>query len=222
LESDPRTYVFDLDGVIYRGNEPQPHASETLRELRLRGHKISFFTNNSTKSREDYKAKLDGMNIPVSLDEIMTSAYATALYLQEQGRTGSCVYVVGENGLVHELESTGMEILQNSHNGRADFVVVGLDKQFTYEKMMCAQQHILAGAKFIATNTDATFPVEEGVVIPGGGAIVSSIETASGIEPMVIGKPQTYALSKLLQIAGGTPERSIMIGDRLESICLLF
>jgi len=217
----PQTYVFDLDGVIYRGNEPQPHASEVVRELRSRGRSVYFVTNNSTQPREDYQLKLGRMNIAVQPDEVTTSAYATVLYLQEHGAIGRRVYVVGEAGLVRELEAGGMEVVRDSSAGKADCVVVGLDRQFSYRKLEEAQQAILAGAQFLATNRDATYPVEDGHVIPGGGAIVSAIETASGTKPLVIGKPETYAIEKVLTSARSKPEESVMVGDRLETDILL-
>lgn len=217
----PRTYVFDLDGVLYRGDAPLPHVSETVRELRRRGRRIYFFTNNSGRSREDFQAKLERMDIPAPADEVMTSGYATSLYFKENNHLGKCVYVVGESGLEHELESAGMEISKNGSSGKIDFVVAGIDREFTYEKLTHAQQAILNGATFIATNRDSTFPVENNVVIPGGGAIVSAIETASGVKPYVIGKPWTYALEKILESAKSTPEESIMVGDRLETDIML-
>ena len=217
----PHTYVFDLDGVIYRGDEPQPHASETVRELKRRGRTVFFLTNNSTRSREDYRTRLERMDIPAELGDIMTSAYATALYLRERGAIGQRVYIVGEEGLAHELKAVGMEVVRDGSLGDIDYVVAGMDRQFSYDKLLEAQRAILAGAKFIATNRDATYPVEHRGIVPGGGAIVSAIETASGIEPLVIGKPQTYAVEKVLELSGSRPEDSVIVGDRLETDILL-
>jgi 4-nitrophenyl phosphatase len=213
----PQTYVFDLDGVIYRGNEAQPHASEAVRQLRHRERRVFFFTNNATQSRADFQAKLARMDIPAEPAEIMTSAYATALYLHQKGTMGTRVYVVGESGLVHELESMGLEVVVDPVKHPVDYVVAGLDRHFTYEKLTRAQQAILSGARFIATNRDATLPLEGGNVIPGGGALVSAIETASGTEPITIGKPETFALEMVLEFAGSAPEESVMVGDRLET-----
>ena len=213
----PQTYVFDLDGVIYRGNEAQPHASEAVRQLRLRGRKVFFFTNNTTQSRLDFQTKLAGMDIPAELGEIMTSAYATALYLHQEGTNGSRVYTVGESGLIKELESVGLKIVTDPDKEAVDFVVVGLDRHFTYDKLTKAQQAILSGARFIATNRDATYPIEGGKIIPGGGSMVSAIETASGAAPITIGKPETYALEMVLELAGSVPEESVIVGDRLET-----
>ncbi len=222
VNASPKTYVFDLDGVIYRGEIPLPHASETLLELEHRGRKVFFFTNNSAAHRDDYLSKLSDMGIPVSYDKLMTSAYATVLYLKEHDGTGRKAYVVGGAGLVRELREAGVDVVCESESPACvDYVIVGLDREFTYDKLKFAQHAILSGAKFIATNTDATYPVEDGVVLPGGGSIVASIRTASGAEPVVIGKPETYALEKILEFAGTTAEESVMVGDRLETDILL-
>lgn len=213
----PLTYVFDLDGVIYRGNEPQPHASETLLELARRGHKIFFLTNNATKSRKDYQDKLQGMNIPAQPNQIVTSAYATSLFIKEQGKEKPKAFVVGEAGLIHELESVGVEIVEDVYQNKVDYVVVGLDRGFNYKKLTDAQYAILSGATFIATNPDATYPLEEGKLAPGSGAVVSAVETATSTKPVVIGKPHSYAVKKVLELADATPATSIMIGDRLDT-----
>jgi 4-nitrophenyl phosphatase len=221
VNGPPQTYVFDLDGVIYRGDEPQPHASETVRELKRRGRRVFFLTNNSSQSREDYQVKLAGMGISARRDDIMTSAHATALYLLENAEPGERVYVVGEAGLARELDAAGIDVVRDGYSGEVEYVVVGLDRRFNYDKLVRAQQAILAGAKFVATNRDATFPMEGGALMPGGGAIVSAIETASGVRPVLIGKPETYALQKLLELAGSAPGSAVIVGDRLDTDILV-
>jgi HAD superfamily hydrolase (TIGR01450 family) len=161
------------------------------------------------------------MGISVGIEKIMTSSYATALYLRENGKPDGCAFVVGESGIVHELESAGIRVVRDEDISSVDYVVVGIDRKFNYEKLTQAQQAILAGAKFIATNRDATFPIENGRVVPGGGAIVSAIETASGVKPILIGKPESYALDKILELEDSKPSESIIIGDRLETDILL-
>lgn len=212
-------YVFDLDGVIYRGTEPQPHCRETIHTLRDRGHIVRFFTNNSAESRDSYVRKITGMGIPVALDEIMTSSYATALYFVERGRVGDTVYRIGEAGMAKELTDAGMIVIHDDEqpDARIDHVVVGLDRKFHYRKLARAMRAILDGAEFIATNRDATFPVESGELMPGGGCMVSAIITAVGKEPHVIGKPETYALRKILDQTQTPPERAIVVGDRLDT-----
>ncbi|MHB9037358.1 MAG: HAD-IIA family hydrolase [Armatimonadota bacterium] len=217
--TDRFTYVFDLDGVIYRGYEPQPHAKEVLLALRSRGHAVRFYTNNAAKSRQFYVSKLESMGIPTPIGDIMTSSYATALYFIEKNAIGKTVYRIGERGMAEEFEAVGMKVLYDDDepNAKIDFVTVGIDREFHYRKLARAQKAILDGAQFIATNEDATFPVEGGALMPGGGCMVAAVRTATGIEPFVVGKPETYAYDKILELTNCPPERSIMIGDRLET-----
>jgi len=216
---DRLTYVFDLDGVIYRGNEPQPHSRETILHLRNSGHFVRFYTNNSAKSRLVYQRKLESMGIPTPIDEIMTSSYAAALYFQEIGAQGKVVYRIGEQGMVDEFEAVGMKVITGDEcpNAEISFVVVGIDRQFTYSKLARAMKAILGGAQFLATNEDATFPIEGGGLLPGGGCMVAAIRTATATEPFVVGKPETYAFDKVLQLANTPPERAIIVGDRLDT-----
>ncbi len=212
-----RTFVFDLDGVVYRGEQPLPGAAETIETLQHFGHQVCFFTNNSTQSRTEYAHKLRNIGLSVDETRIMTSAYATALYLEERGEQGKAVLAVGEKGLHEELDRVGMKLVGNGVRERVDYVVVGLDRDFTYEKLLKAHRAIVCGAKFIATNRDATFPLEDGLVIPGGGTMVAAIETATGVKPLLIGKPETYAIRKVFELAHASPEDAVVVGDRLDT-----
>lgn len=214
---EPLTYVFDLDGVIYRGAEPQPHAAETVLALRSQGHIVRFYTNNSSLSREAYSARLGTFGIPATIDEIMTSSYAAALYFVENNATGKTVYQIGQAGVTHELEAVGMKVIKNMDqpNAKIDYVVVGIDKEFTYRKLARAQSAIVAGAKFIATNEDMTFPMENGAVSPGNGCLVAAVRAATSVEPFVVGKPHDYALLKILELTNTPRERAVIVGDSL-------
>lgn len=214
-----QTYVFDLDGVVYRGDEPQPHAQEVILALRSRGHNVRFYTNNSAQSRQSYSMKLASMGIPTPPDDIMTSSYAAALYFVEHCAEGKTVYRIGEQGITEELEAVGMNVIGNGDcpEYHIDYVVVGIDHDFHYSKLARAQQAVLDGAKFIATNEDPTFPIEGGRLLPGGGCMVAALRTATAVEPFVVGKPQTYAFDKILEFTNTPPERAIMIGDRLDT-----
>jgi phosphoglycolate/pyridoxal phosphate phosphatase family enzyme len=209
--------VFDMDGVLFRMDDPLPGAAEAVQRLRSRGERVFFLTNNSSKSRDEYVTKLARFDIPSSPDEIVTSAYATALLFAESGQVGKGVFVVGEAGLKRELSEGGMRIVEDPESEQPDFVVAGWDRQFTYAKMAAAQQAILRGAAFIATNRDKTYPDSGGRVLPGGGAIVAAIETCSGVVPRTIGKPEPYTLELILRLAGATPEDCLVIGDRLDT-----
>lgn len=216
-----RTFVFDLDGVVYRGDQPLAGAVDTIETLRRLGDQVYFFTNNSTHTRTTYVEKLGRMGIPADEDHIMTSAYATALYLVEKGARGASVFVVGEEGPREELKAVGMKLVEDGLNEKVDYVVVGMDRKFNYDTLTKAQHAILGGAEFVATNRDATFPLEAGVIVPGGGAIVAAIEVATGVTPTLIGKPETPTVRKVLELAHASPENSVVVGDRLDTDVLV-
>jgi len=209
--------IFDLDGVVYRGETVLPGAVETIAQLRRQGYLVRFLTNNSTRSRASYTQRLGELGIPCPPEEVMTSAYGTACYFQEHGLAGAAM-VVGEAGLYQELAAAGLQVYwswQEAAVGQVDFVVVGLDREFDYQRLTHAQQAILAGARFVATNRDPTFPVE-GRIIPGGGCMVSAIETATGQRPLTIGKPETYLVDLMLRQAGRQGCQAVMVGDRVD------
>jgi 4-nitrophenyl phosphatase len=215
-------YVFDLDGVLYLGDTPIPHATEAIIRLQQAGKALYFLTNNSGRTRADYREKLASVNgLHVSEDSIFTSAYATALYLKSVGAAGRKVFVIGEAGLVQELADIGGLIPITQPDSipftEIDYVVSGIDRQFTYDKLRYAHAAIAHGhAQFIATNRDATYPVESGP-IPGSGSLVAALATAVGKDPFVIGKPETHAYEAILKAAGVTAENSVMVGDRLDT-----
>ena len=219
----PRSvYIFDLDGVLYLGDTAIPYAADAVRRLQDAGKQIYFLTNNSGKTRAEYRKKLadvNGLNVPESA--VFTSAYATALYLKQRGAAGRSVFVIGEPGLAAELSASGGLIPMTEPDSAEvhdiDYVVVGIDRQFTYDKLRFAHAAITRGhAQFIATNRDATFPMEAGE-IPGGGSLVASLATATGREPVTIGKPETHAYEAILDAAGVTAADSVMVGDRLDT-----
>jgi 4-nitrophenyl phosphatase len=209
--------VFDLDGVVYLGDTPIPHAIETLNRLAGDGHRLYFLTNNSTASRQNYVDKLARIGFLTNPTQVMTSAYATALYLEALGAAGKRVFVVGESGLKAEMEGVGLLVVDLDDPTPADFVVAGLDRTLTFDKLSRAHQEIAVnGATFIATNRDATYPLETGT-IPGGGAIVAPIEYSTGVRGATIGKPEPGTWLRILALAGARPEGALMIGDRPET-----
>ncbi len=220
--SAPSVYVFDLDGVMYLGDTPIAYAAEAVTRLYEAGRQVFFLTNNSGRTRADYRAKLaqvNGLDVPETA--IFTSAYATALYLKQRGAAGRSAFVIGEPGLAAELTASGglecVTVPDSTDPAEIDYVVVGIDRQFTYDKLRFAHAAITRGhAQFIATNRDATFPMEVGE-IPGGGSLVAALATATGREPITIGKPETHAYEAILLSARVTAPESVMIGDRLDT-----
>jgi len=211
-----KAVIFDLDGVIYRGQTPLPGAGDVTRWLQARDFQTYYFTNNSTKTRESYVELLAGYGISTDVDHIVTSASLTARYFTDNGLSRARVLVVGEDGLPAELREAGVRVVRRRGGKPVDYVVVGMDRKFTYAKLHEAQQAILAGATFIATNRDATYPIE-GNVIPGGGSIVAAVATAAEKEPLLIGKPSPEAGKLITHMAGVAPHEALMVGDRLET-----
>jgi len=209
------TLIFDLDGVIWRGEAPVPGASDSVASLRASGVRCLFATNNSSRPPLFYAQKLGAMGIDAAPDAIVTSSSATALHLSKHLPPGFSAYVVGEAGIALALQSIGA-VLVDENAEKADCVVAGIDRDFHYSKLRAAQKFLLGGAQFIATNRDATFPVEGGV-LPGAGSIVAAIATASGTEPLSMGKPEPAMLLTILEDYGLTPTQAAMIGDRLDT-----
>ena len=212
-----KAVIFDLDGVIYRGKSLIPHAAEAVRWARARGLCVRFLTNNSTLTRDDYSQRLEEFGIPTPPEHVMTSAYATAAYLKACGEPGAKVLVVGEGGLRAEIAAVGFDVVPASNADGARYVAVGMDRQFRYEMLRAAMAAILAGAEFIASNRDTTFPIENGGLLPGGGTIVAAIEAAVGFPPLLIGKPTPRMLEMVICEVGCKPAEAVIVGDRLDT-----
>ena len=206
-------YIFDLDGTVYRGSEALPTAAATLAELRRRGALVRFLTNNSSQTPAVQVDKLSGMGIEARPEEVLTSAVGTARYLRKHELLR--VFVVGEPGLIDVLKSHGIRSIGGREE--CDAVVAGICRSFTYDLMNDALQQLLKGVPFVATNADATYPLEGGRLVPGAGAIVSAIQTCSGITPVVIGKPDPMLVRMVLDETGIAPSDALVVGDRYET-----
>lgn len=212
-----KAFIFDLDGVVWRGQSPVPGARESVARLRAAGHLCLFATNNSTRLPEFFSEKLGAMGIEAAPEAVVTSSTATALYLSRHLPQGFSAYVVGEEGIADVLRGIGAQVVGETEDVESvDCVVVGIDRDFKYAKMQRAQQFLLRGAKFIATNRDATFPIEGGVV-PGAGSVVAAVATAAGMEPLSMGKPEPGMLLAILEEHSLQPHEAAMIGDRLDT-----
>lgn len=204
-------YIFDLDGTLFRGEEPVLGAPETLARLRSSGAGVRFLTNNSSQTRDAYVAKLTRLGFEAFPEEVYSSAIGTAAWLSSNGVTSA--FVVGEPGLAATLEASGIHVTSESPAS----VVVGICKSFTYDLLNQAMQHIRAGARFVATNTDPTYPIEGGRFIPGSGSIVASVRTCSETEPVVIGKPNPYLINLILRDASVQAKDALVVGDRMDT-----
>ncbi|MCC7228797.1 MAG: HAD-IIA family hydrolase [Fimbriimonadaceae bacterium] len=206
-----RLAIFDLDGTLFRGEEPIPGAVEALGRSRGQGIQIRFLTNNSSQTRETYVAKLSSMGFEAREEEVYSTGIGTATYMREEGLVSA--FVVGEDGLKETLTRERIAMTDND----PEAVIVGICKSFSYDLLNQAMQHIRAGARFIATNTDATYPMEGGRFIPGSGSLVAAVRTCTGQEPVVIGKPEPFLVEMILQDAGVQPSDALVVGDRMDT-----
>lgn len=210
-----RAYIFDLDGTLFRGDEPLPHAVQVVSELRRQGARVGYVTNNSSRRHETLAEKLSRMGFEAAPSEVFTSADATASYCLAEGlRT---VYVVGEDGLTSTLADAGLRIVEPPASGQAEAVIAGISRSFSYAVCSEAMQHILGGSRFIATNADPTYPLENDKLVPGAGAIVAAIQACTGVTPFVVGKPNAYLIEMILRDMGVQPSETLVVGDRVET-----
>ncbi len=205
--------IIDMDGVLYKGTEPIPGAREFLLFSRRIGIPFLLLTNNSSMTAGQYQIKLADMGMQVAEEEILPSAAATAMYLSRIAAPGTPVYVIGEDGIRIELENHGFDLRNDSS---VDYVVVGWDRQLTWEKLRIATQAIRAGARFIGTNPDKTYPSEAGIV-PGAGAIHAALEASTEVAPEIVGKPQAAIFQLGLERLGAEAATTASVGDRLET-----
>jgi 4-nitrophenyl phosphatase len=214
--NDAKAWIFDMDGVLYRGNAPLPGAIDLFATLQLRSIPFRLATNNSTLTPEQYVKKLEKMELDVPAEWIVTSGVATRDYLLTRFPKGSPVYVVGEPALVEQLFSTDDLVQANGTSLQAAAVVAGLDRKFTYDKLSEAHRQIQKGAAFIATNADVTLPTEHGLE-PGCGSIIAAILAASGVTPAIVGKPDTLMFDTICKKLDVLPSEVVSVGDRLDT-----
>jgi 4-nitrophenyl phosphatase len=213
------TFLFDLDGVLWRGDTPIEGAAQAVNKLREAGRKCLFCTNNSSRTTAFYVEKLKRSGLEVTEDDVLTSSWVTAHYLSGHFTGPFLAYVIGEEGIYSSLQKIGAHIVPESDlDGieSVDCVVVGIDREFNYQKLQHAQRLIQHGALFIATNRDGSYPVENGVA-PGAGSIVAAVETASGITPVTVGKPRPVMVELAIQKFNLKPGEVALVGDRLDT-----
>lgn len=210
-----RHLIIDMDGVLWHGDRPLPPTPAFFATLRALGIRFVLATNNASKTPEDYQRKLAGFGVQVGLDEIMTSPQATAAYLKARAPDAR-IYAIGEAGLVKELERAGLTVVPPDQPAGATHVVVGWDRNLTYAKLAEACLLIRAGAVFIGTNPDVTYPDARGI-LPGNGATLALLRAATDVDPIIIGKPQPEMILQSMARMGGSPDNTAVIGDRLDT-----
>lgn len=205
--NDVEHVLCDLDGVVWLARRPIPGAARAIERLRSSGRRVLFVTNNSMSVVADQESALAAIGIPADGD-VVTSAQAGASLVRE----GERVLVCGGVGLVEAVSARGATIVSE---GPADAVVVGLHHDFDYWRLHVASAAVRAGARFVATNDDATFPTPDGFT-PGAGALVAAIGVAAGVEPIIAGKPHRPMAALVAERFGPgfRPERAMVVGDR--------
>lgn len=200
-------YLIDLDGTMYNGTEKIDEAANFVERLRQAGKPFLFLTNNSTSHAEDVANKLKNVSdVTAYPQEVFTSTMATITHLQKNKKER--LFVIGEGGLIEGLTSEGFQITDRD----VDAVVVGLDRQVTYQDFETATLLIQAGAEFIATNPDTNMPTERGLV-PGNGALVAFLEASTGVKATVIGKPESIIMDAAIEEIGLEKNEVVMVGD---------
>jgi HAD superfamily hydrolase (TIGR01450 family) len=209
---------IDLDGVVYLGNKLAPGAAGAIEAIRRMGLRALFVTNNSVKSRAQIAAKLEKLGVKAPVSEIFTSGYAAAGLLKRLNKKAR-ILALGAVGLKNELRKSGLNLTEKP---ACDFLLVGLDLEFSYAKISLGLEALKKGAKFIACNRDADFPVENNRILPGCNAMVGAIEAASGKKPdYIAGKPNTFMLDLISRALKIRPEEILIIGDMPQSDILM-
>jgi len=207
-----RHLIVDMDGVLWHGEKPLPGLKSFFDFLRRRGIDFILATNNSSRLPDQYAAKLARFGVEVTPEKVLTSSQATAAYLATVAAPGTRIYAIGEVGVRHSLKQRGFVLTDEG----ADYVVVGWDRQLTWEKLATASLLVHAGAKLIGTNPDTSYPTERGPV-PGNGAQLAAIETTTGVAPLVIGKPELWMYEEAMRRMEASPETTAVVGDRVET-----
>ncbi len=205
--------ICDMDGVLWRGETPLPGLRDFFALLESRHIGYVLATNNASKTPEQYVEKLARMGVTTTTEHVLNSATAAADYLATQAAPGTPVYAIGSAGVREALRSHGFTITDGAP---ADYVFVGWDRDLTWQKLATATLLIRGGAGFIATNPDRTFPMENGLV-PGNGAQVAALITATDVTPVMAGKPGPLLYERALARMGTSPEATLVIGDRLDT-----
>ncbi len=210
-ERDIHSWLMDMDGVLVQEEHAIPGADRWLARLRERGLPFLVLTNNSIYTPRDLALRLRRSGLDVPEKAIWTSALATARFLDDQ-RPGGTAFVIGEAGLTTALHDVGYTLTERD----PDYVVLGETRTYSFERISRAIRLIVMGARFIATNPDATGPTPDGP-LPATGSVAALISRATGVEPYFVGKPNPLMMRSALNAIDAHSETAAMIGDRMDT-----
>ena len=216
LPSHIKALILDMDGVIWRSDTPIGDLPAIFGRIEERGLKYVFATNNGTKTPEQYVEVLKQFGVQLQPSQVVTSALGVADMLARKFPPGTKAFMIGEDGVRAALEEKGFEILSVESAPDAQFFVIGIDREISFDKMREATLLVRRGVPFYATNPDKTFPTPRGE-IPGAGAWISVITTATELEPIYAGKPFPFMMELSLERLGTKKHETLVVGDRLET-----
>ncbi|MFD1774531.1 HAD-IIA family hydrolase [Paenibacillus rhizophilus] len=211
LTGNIKGLLLDLDGTLYHGGIMIPGADELIAGLRAKGIPFLFVTNNSSRTPESVAGHLRAMGIKAQAQEVCTSSLAAARYIAGES-PGASVAILGEEGLHRACEEAGLNIVSDS----PQYVVQGIDRSFTYDTLTRAARWIAGGATFVLTNPDLMLPSDDGM-LPGAGTLGAAIEAASGMTPVIIGKPHRHLMNYATSLLGIDPKEAVVVGDNMRT-----
>lgn len=207
------TYLLDMDGTIFLGDQLIDGSIKLLKTIKEKGKKYLFLTNNSSNNKDTYVIKLKKLGIDATRDEIFTSGEATTIYLNKL-KPGAKIYLLGTPALEEEFKNAGF-ILEHERHKKIDYVILGFDTTLTYEKLWAACEYISEGVDYIATHPDLNCPLPNGKFMPDAGAMAALIEASTGKTPIVIGKPSKEVVESIASKYNLNKAEMVMVGDRL-------
>lgn len=216
IPTNIKALIIDMDGVIWKADAPIGDLPALFDRIRQRRLEFVFATNNGTRTSEQYVERLKDFGVDVEPWQVITSAQAAAHGLSQKFPRGTKVFMIGGDGVRVALEEKGFEILSVENAPDAAAVLMGLDREINFQKMAEATLLVRSGVPFYVTNPDKTFPTPRGE-IPGAGAWYSVVVTATGVEPIVAGKPFPFLMELALEKLGTTRQETLVVGDRLDT-----
>ncbi|MGE5073813.1 MAG: HAD-IIA family hydrolase [Anaerolineae bacterium] len=212
-----RGLVLDMDGVLWKDMSTIGDLARVFGRMHAAGLKVTLATNNATMTVDQYLKKLAGFGVALEPWQIVTSSHGVAATLSKEFPEKGLVFVVGEAGVIDALCEAGFQTITDPEDGTPVVAVVGsMDRALSYRKLSRAMTHLRAGARFYGTNPDATFPTPAGLV-PGAGSMIAAIQTASGVAPVIIGKPSPFMFQLCAERMGLPMNEILSVGDRLET-----
>lgn len=208
-------FLVDLDGVVWIGREMVPGSAEALAALLDDGKGLVFVTNNPGKHASEYGERLRRTGVAVADDRVVTAGEATARLAVERAGSGGTAFVIGAPAFHETVEATGLKLLEGEAGREANVVLVSGHRSFDYDELLTATRALQRGAGLLATSRDPTMPMPGGAV-PGTGAVLAAVETASGTTAEIGGKPERHLFELARERIAGA-ERVAMVGDRVSS-----